>query len=212
MLKQYHIEICQRALARKFSGRALSTIIEANIAQDDLPGQIGHPEYHFDDSAFELGYVYLEEQRKIILDTLSPKNNVSLAWQAFGRLTHSAQDFYSHSNYLALWAQSTSGNELPPPHQVEALDMEIINHPDLRSGQVYFLEALAFIPALRPFTRRILPTHSHANMNLDYPERGALFPYAIEAAVKRTNHEFELLTARILEMVDQTALSKFTDL
>lgn len=54
MLTQYHIEICQGALVSKFSGRALSTIIEANIAQDDLPGQIGHPEYHFDDSAFEL--------------------------------------------------------------------------------------------------------------------------------------------------------------
>ncbi len=207
MLAQYHVEICQRALGSKFSECALNRIIQANIAQDNLRGLIGHPEYHFDDSAFEAGYAYLEEQRKIILDALAKGTDPTLGWEAFGRLTHAAQDFYSHSNYLVLWAQSFPKHELPLPDQVEALDHDIINHPDLCSGRIYFLEALAFIPALRPLTRRILPGHSHANMNLDYPERGPFFPYVIEAAVKRTQHEFELLAERIIEAAEMSALS-----
>ena len=211
MLSEYHIEICQRALGEKFSDRALKTIIKANIAQDGLRGQIGHPEYHFDDNAFEASHTYLEDQRLIIMGALSEGQNIETAWEAFGRLTHTAQDFYSHSNYLELWAQSYSDDELPLPHQVDALNQGIIKHPDLRSGRIYFREVLAFIPSLRPFTRRILPADAHANMNLDYPERGPFFPYAIEAAVKRTIFEFEQLSGRILDVEGETALSKFAD-
>ncbi|MBC8507026.1 MAG: hypothetical protein ISR58_09465 [Anaerolineales bacterium] len=212
MLSQYHRDICQRALESKFSSRALEIIIKANIAQDNLHGLVGHHEYHFDDNAFEAGYAYLEEQRNIILAVLSDGGNIVPARKAFGRLTHAVQDFYAHCNYLELWAQSFAEDELPPPHQVDALNQTIINHPDLRSGRIYFREVLAFIPFLRPFTRRILPADSHANMNIDYPERGAFFPYAIEAAVKRTLHEFELLSERILEIGDHIALKRFTDL
>ena len=40
------------------------------------------------------------------------------AWQAFGRLTHTAQDFYAHSNYVALWRER---NPAAPPDQIDAL-------------------------------------------------------------------------------------------
>ena len=66
LLKHYHIEICQRALGNFFSPRALRKIISANVAQDGLLGQIGHPEFHFDDNAIDLGYAYIEKQRQII--------------------------------------------------------------------------------------------------------------------------------------------------
>ncbi len=211
MLAEYHIEICQRALEGKFSVRALETIMDANTAQDNLGGQIGHPEYHFDDNAFEEGYAYLEEQREIIMTIFSEEGNIEHAWKAFGRLTHAAQDFYSHSNYLELWAQSFPKDEILPADQVNALDQDTLNHPDLRSGRIYFPEVLAFIPSLRPLTRRILPADSHANMNLDYPERGNFFPYAIEAAVKRTLYEYEQLSESILETADQEALDWFSD-
>ncbi len=212
MLSEYHIEICQRSLGDKVSDRALKTITDANLAQDGWRGLIGHHEYHFDHNAFEAGYTYIDKQRNIILEALSNAGTVELTWEAFGRLTHSVQDFYAHSNYLELWAQSISNDGLPPPSQVDALDQAIINHPDLRSGRIYVREVLGFIPLLRPFTRRILPLDSHANMNLDYPERGHLFPYVIEAAVKRTIYEFDQMTAHILKTEDKIALSKFTDL
>jgi hypothetical protein len=210
MLTQYHEQICQKALSSVFRPSALDIIIEANISQDKLRGQIGHPEFHFDDNALEAGYAYIEEQRQIVLYTLNSRDDPTSAWQAFGRLTHTAQDYYAHSNYLSLWADQFPAGELPPPPQVDALNPEISNHPKLRSGHVYFWEVLAFIPTLRPLTRKILPQDSHANMNLDYPERGPLFPYTFEAAVKRTQYEFELLTARIQDELGENALKRFT--
>lgn len=211
MLTQYHIEICKRALADQFSDRALQTIITANIDQDKIRGQIGHPEYHFDDNAFEQGNAYIEEQRCLILEALSNAAAVEVAWQAFGRLTHAAQDFYAHSNYLQLWVEQLPPEADPDPEQVSALDPAILEHPELRSGRIYLIEALTIIPALRPLLQRILPDDAHANMNLDYPERGLLFPYAIEAAVQRTVHEYRQLVSRIQWELQPAELARFKD-
>ncbi len=204
MLTIYHTEICQRALSKSFTPAALEVLIAANVAQDDLRGQIGHPEYHFDDSAFEAGYAYIAAQRNLIQEALK-REDKETAWQAFGRLTHAAQDFYAHSNYLALWLARFPKDSPPAPQDVDPLAPEILQHPELRSGQVYYLEVLAYLPALRPLTRKLLPAHAHANMNLDYPERGALFPYAIEAAVKRTRHELQ----QTLVLLDSEARARF---
>jgi hypothetical protein len=211
MLTQYHRQICQQALESVFSPNVLEIIIQANISQDHIRGQIGHPEFHFDASAFEAGNAYLEEQRQIILDNLSSRADPTPAWQAFGRLTHAVQDFYAHSNYLALWAARFPKSELPAPPQVDALNPEISNHPEIRSGNTYLWDWLAFVPGLYNLALRILPADSHTHMNLDHPNRGWLFPYAIEAAVQRTRHEFELIAARIQIALGEGALSVFTD-
>jgi hypothetical protein len=63
MLTQYHIEIMLASLGKRFSPRAMSVIIYANINQDRLAGQIGHDEFHFDNNAFDKSYAYIEEQR-----------------------------------------------------------------------------------------------------------------------------------------------------
>ena len=208
MLKSYHNEICTRALGSIFSLRALNVIIAANLAQDGLRGQIGHPEFHYDDNAFEASSFYIEKQRQTILDTLKsngkiPKN----AWEAFGKLTHTAQDFYAHSNYIRLWAKRHHPAELPAPKDVSALQPEIMNHPELHSGKVYLVDWLAFIPGLHGLTRRILPPDSHTHMNLDSPKQGSLFPYALKAATKRTIIEYE----HIRESLSPTAVAQFTD-
>jgi hypothetical protein len=52
MIAYYHREITREALEYKVSQAALGLIIEANLEQDRLPGQVGHPEFHFDDNAF----------------------------------------------------------------------------------------------------------------------------------------------------------------
>ena len=215
MLKSYHGEICRRALGSIFSSRALDVIIAANLAQDGLRGQIGHPEFHFDDNSFQAGSVYIEEQRQIILDTLNPGKGYLLsssrsgtipAWEAFGRLTHAGQDFYAHSNYIKLWVNIHHPTKLPPLDEVTALQSEILNHPDLRSGKVYLWDWVAFIPGLHGLARRILPRDSHTHMNLDSPKSGQLFPYALEAAVKRTIFEYEQITKGL----DPTSLARFT--
>lgn len=191
MLKKYHLEILQKSIVDKVSQRALETIGAANIAQDAIRGQIGHDEYHFDNNAFDASYAYIEENRAQIQPALEA-GDVETAWAAFGRLSHTAQDFYAHSNYLRLWmAQFDEGNA-PPVPEVAHADPVFLQHPELCSGKLYYpLEALSFIPALKKYVLPLLPKDSHAWMNLDTPEQGPLFDYAIAAAIKRTNDEWE---------------------
>ena len=199
MLVSYHAQVTTQALAGRFSPAALDTIITANVRQDAARGQIGHPEYHFDDNAFEQGYAYQEAQRGIILRILAKSDELLPAWRAFGRLIHSAQDFYAHSNYLALWARQFSMDEsLPPPSRVDAMEKGLLTHPALHSGRIYPAEVILWLlPFLKNWLYPRLPADSHAKMNLDCPERGPLFPYALEAARQRTIYEFELLGERL---------------
>ncbi len=75
------------------------------------------------------------------------------------------------------------------------MDPSLIHSPDLRSGKVYYpFELLYFIKRLRPFVLRFIPRDSHAWMNLDSPEQGFKFDYAMQAAIKRTVIEFEKTT------------------
>ncbi len=200
MLTQYHIEIMLASLGGRFSPRAMSVIIQANVGQDRLAGQVGHDEFHFDNNAFEKTYAYIEEQRALVVSSLR-SGDANSAWQAFGRFLHSAQDFYAHSNYITLWVDrfdpSTGSGQaaLPPPPEVDPLDPSLIHSPDLRSGKIYLpLDALYFIKRLRPLILRLIPRDSHAWMNLDTPEQGFKFDYAMHAAIKRTVIEFEKTT------------------
>lgn len=182
------------ALGRRFSPRAMSVIIQANVNQDRLAGQIGHDEFHFDNNAFDKSYAYIEEQRALVVSSLKVGNAVS-AWGAFGRFLHTAQDFYAHSNYITLWLDLFDGKPLPPPPEVDPADPSLLNSPNLRSGKVYFpLDMLYFIKRLRPLVLRLIPRDSHAWMNLDSPAQGFKFDYAMHAAIKRTVIEFEKTT------------------
>jgi hypothetical protein len=194
MLSRYHIEILSAALFDRFSSRALDAITTANILQDRLAGQFGHDEYHFDNNAFDKSYAYMEEQRRLTITSLQA-NDTPSAWSAFGRMFHTAQDFYAHSNYITLWVSLFDGSPLPPPSEVDPMDSSLIHSPDLRSGKTYYpFELLYFIKRLRPHVLRFIPRDSHAWMNLDSPEQGFKFDYAMHAAIKRTVIEFEKTT------------------
>jgi hypothetical protein len=204
MLTQYHIEIMLNALGERFSPRAISAVINANIYQDRLSGQFGHDEFHFDNNAFEKSYAYIEEQRALTVSALQ-KNDARSAWSAFGRMTHTLHDFYAHSNYITLWlarfdysprSEAERDGQTPPPSsEVDPVDLTLIQHPDLRSGKVYYpFELLYFIRATKALSLRILPKDSHAWMNLDTPEQGIKFDYAMQAAIKRTVIEYEKTT------------------
>ena len=198
MLRAYHTEMMHLALDGTFSPRALGKIIAANVYQDRLLGQIGHDEYHFDNNAFDKSHAYIEEQRALTVSSLLA-NNAPAAWGAFGRLTHTAHDFYAHSNYIDLWLASRQNGGLPPPSQVHPMDPELIKSRALRSGKVYWLEILTIIPPLRTVVLPLLPRDSHGWMNLDAPDRGPNFKYAFQAAVKRTTIEFEKTTRDLPE-------------
>src|SRR5215211_8643867 len=199
MLRPFHVEITHLALDDTFGKRALEKIIEANLNQDRLLGQICHDEYHFDNNAFEKSYAYIEEQRALTVSLLM-SNDIPSAWSAFGRLTHTAQDFYAHSNYIDLWLSCQPDGAVPTTSEVDPVDEDLIHSRALRSGKIYYpLEIFSFIKFLKPLVLPLLPRDSHAWMNLDSPAQGPHFLFAFHAAVKRTRLEFEKTTAGLTE-------------
>src|SRR6186713_2145136 len=197
MLQKYHIEILQQALGDRFSPSALEKIIQANVYQDRISAQFGHDEYHFDNNTFEKSYAYIEEQRALTITSLHKEDTLS-AWSAFGRLAHTAQDFYAHSNYIDLWLSRHANETHPDPSEINPADPQLIGSPDLRSGKLYYpLELLSYIKFFRPLVLPRLPRDSHAWMNIDSPEQGFKFVYVMQASIKRTAIEFERTKSKI---------------
>ena len=188
MRKIYHQRIIEQAVGRQVSKPALDIMIAANLGQDALYFQFGHEHFHYDSNTFVSGDAYVNEQRAMILPSLQ-KSQPQEAWQAFGRLSHTVQDLYAHSNYVEIWL--TKCNEPnPDPEKIDPLDTEILSYPGLHSGIPYFFfDALQFFNLLTPGMLKLAPENSHTRMNIDGPDR-VNFPYAYAAAVKRTQIEF----------------------
>ena len=207
MLIPIHEEMTREALSAHFSPRALEVIIAANRKQDALSGQIGHDEFHFDNNAIDEGYRYIKEQRGFVLASLLSPGVLS-AWIAFGRLIHTAQDFYAHTNYIPMWLDQHNGTP-PAAPEIDPVQKSLIKSPNLHSGKLYLpMDVLYFIPFLRKFSLALLPNDSHGKMNLDSPKQGPRFEYARAAAVKRTLYEFEILE----KILTPEMFAKFTDL
>jgi hypothetical protein len=193
MRKSYHRAITMQALSGYFSPPILEVIISANLGQDHwFYGQIGHPEYHFDQNAFLEGWDYIEHNRAIVRPALEAGDAFE-AQQALGRLTHAAQDFYAHSNYVTRWLSRFPDGQWPSPDEMDAFDDHLLQGPNLRSGRIYWpLELFSWIPGIGRLVTRLLPRDSHAWMNLDSPASGPAFAYAFTAAIKRTRYEYGL--------------------
>ena len=199
-----HRRITAQALEKRVSPVALENITAANLGQDALRYQIGHDHFHYDNNAFSAGDDYLDQMRRAAIDALG-RGQALPAWRAFGRLTHAAQDFYSHSNYTALWRER---HPQAAPDQIHPLLGDVLTDSRLHSGRLYYpLEALAFIPALRPLALPWLPRDSHAWMNKDDPSRPG-FDLARAAAVKRTVLEFE----NVIQALSPAQMTLFTGL
>jgi hypothetical protein len=198
MLQTYHRLITTQALNEVFSPPALEIIIAANLGQDHfLRGQFGHPEYHFDGNTFAESRAFIGRNRDLVRPALEA-GDAAAAQRALGRLTHAAQDFYAHSNYVALWLARFPPGGWPSPQEIEPFDEASLHHPDLRSGKIYMpLELFSWVPGLAPLFVPLLPRDSHAWMNLDSPSRGPMFAYALAAALKRTRYEYELTAANL---------------
>ena len=205
MKAPYHIQITETALKPHLSQRALQSIVRGNLGQDGLTGLLLHPEYHFDDNCFQAGEAFLAAQRRQAQSALLD-GDITKAWQAFGRLTHAAQDFYAHSNYTQLFREA---HPTSPPEQIDSLDPAILNSPRLRSGKVHWgwEILLHLLPDITERLHNSIPAGTHASMNLDHPGRGPFFPFAIQAAIQRTTHEYQLL----MEPLDAHTRQNFCD-
>jgi hypothetical protein len=199
MLIPYHRQILAEALSEQFSPQALAAIAKANAKQDYLRGQIGHDEFHFDNNAFEESFAYIAENRAQVRAALQ-RGDAQAAWAAFGRLSHTAQDFYAHSNYVPLWLAKFEGKSAPPAAEIVHDDEEILRSPALRSGKLYYpLELFSYLPLIGGFVLSRLPKDSHAWMNIDSPKRGEFFAYTFAAAVKITRDELNKIAETLNE-------------
>jgi hypothetical protein len=190
----YHRLMTEEALGAFFSAPALQEVVAGNFSQDSLWNLVGKDHLHYDGSAFAAGDAYLAEEREKVFASLKAASPAP-ARAALGRLLHTAQDFYAHSNYVTLWREQFPS---APPTQIEPLLPALLHSPRLVSGRVYWGEVFAFIPALKPLTRRLLPRDSHAWMNKDDPTRPD-FDYALAAASARTRAEWEQIRLRLSE-------------
>ncbi|MFC2064893.1 HET-C-related protein [Chloroflexota bacterium] len=204
MWVKYHQEITRKALQEFLPPLALNEIIKANSKQDALFYQLGHSHFHFDNNSFKESRSYIQDQRKKLFSCLEKYQPVS-AWKHFGRLLHSLQDFFAHSNYVTLWLERFDQKSLPHHESIDACDEQILESSHLHSGRLYYpLEVLSFIPGIRTLVLPLLPRDSHAWMALDGPESGENFSFAFSAAVKRTKIEFEDIISEL--SVEQLAL------
>ncbi|MEI2690680.1 MAG: hypothetical protein V9H69_13620 [Anaerolineae bacterium] len=191
---RYHVEITRQALADHLDEMALQVVVRANLGQDRLTNLVGHPEIHFDDSAFAAGEAYILAQRRQAAAAWLEQHDRPAALAAFGRLLHGRQDFYAHSNWVALWVASRGGPAQCTPDQVEICADPLLV-PQLISGTgVPWHFIVVRMPLLGRLARRsLIPADSHEAMNLDHPGRGPLFPFAMAAAIKHSRLELDLL-------------------
>jgi len=208
MYTQYHISMTRAALHEYFSESALKTIIQANITQDNLSGQIGHPEFHYDDCAFKAGDSYILELRIHIQSAIISGEKIA-AWQYFGRLTHASQDYYSHSNYINLWADRRENANKESITAADIVLPSIMEDPCLVSGRFYApWELITFLPWVGKKLARFFPDDSHARLNKDSPNRSKLFPIVYQAAVLRTIYEYN----EVIKLLKPKEQALFRDL
>jgi hypothetical protein len=207
MKSKYHREMTQNALGDIFSETALNTILRANVWQDRPNNQFGHDYIHFDGSAFEAGLSYIEQQKDLIITCLKI-DQIKKARKAFGQITHTWQDFYSHSNYVKLWLEANSDAR---PEDIDPSDPAILNSKDLMSGKNYgLMEFVSMLPLISKWLIPKMPADSHARMNMDDPSTGSLFPYGIAAGEKRTAQLWQEVRVKCAENeIPQSQIDRF---
>lgn len=185
MNSYFHTLITIDALADKFSESALNEIIKANVNQDSIIGQLFHNEYHYDNNKITQADQYINDQRIDCLQAIS-RSSIRSARKAFGRLIHTAQDFYAHSNYAKLYSTYFPDTDFQGSLS-ECLWPGILNDTGLRSHKVYFpIDHLSIFPFFAKRLYKYAPNDSHLRMNLDTPISGELFVLVYRLAIKRT--------------------------
>lgn len=194
MQARYHVQITRAAVGERFTETDFRRIVRANLGQDRLANLVFHPELHFDGGALREAQAYISQQRRLAARSLLTNHDRAGALAAFGRLTHTRQDFYAHSNWTALWVAQHGGLDRVIPEQIEVCP-DPLAVPGLISGNASVFHFLACrIPLYgRWHMRHLTPPDDHEAMNLDYPGRGPLFAFAVAAATKHTAVELESL-------------------
>jgi len=205
----YHTLITCKAVGDRFDPAALAQIICANHRQDGILNQLRGC-LHFDNRIAD-GLAYLETQHAQIEALASGQGAGESLRAAFGRLAHTAQDFYAHTNYARLWLARNGGLGETSADDIDALDVDLVAHPELRTGSfMLWRDWVYYVPLVKHLIRRLyVPSGSHEEMHLDSPDRGPEFPYVFAAARQRTQHEYQRAAGAILRAGGENALDRF---
>lgn len=212
MQSRYHIELITDALGSYFDPQALQQIIDANLGQDAFGYLLGkYPHYHCDNGQIAESLAYVKQEHQQIVTLAAAPGTSSQQRAAFGRLTHTVHDFYAHSNYVDLWLEANDGLANTTAAQIDGLAPALLDHPQLYSGSFkVWIDSLYYIPGFRPILRKLyLRSGSHEAMNLDDPDQGPKFYYAMVAAKQRTLHEYQRAAAALLAYGGEVALQRF---
>lgn len=97
MYTHIHKRITEKALRPILKAEALKTVTRANLLHDI---HVLTSEYHFDNCRFKAGIRYIEAQYSLAVSQANRDSRKAL--KAFGRVIHTVQDFYAHSNWIEL--------------------------------------------------------------------------------------------------------------
>lgn len=210
MLARYHDAITRAAIGLHFSAEAYDTLIRANWSQDAVPGLFDEVRHYTGDTR-EKAPAYIDEEFARIAELAPQPDRVTELRQAFGRITHTTQDFYAHTNYVDLWLAASGGLDNTTPDQIDGLDDSLRHSPDLiLCTFVNWRDWLYYVPLIGDLFRRIyLDPQSHEAMHLDMPSRGPKYHYAAEAARQRTVVEYNRACDLIREHGGHDALTRF---
>lgn len=220
MLSRYHIEITKRSLGAFFTFSSLRDITHANVAQDSIASLFGvEARRHVCDCTVGESLAYIAEEHALIVELSQQPGTESKQRAALGRLLHTAQDFYAHTNYVAIWAATQGQDVLQKGLDAlgvdglgtNAIDPTLFSHPALQIAEwVSWREPLYYIPGLGALLRRFwLPTSSHEAINLDSPKQGVYFYLAMAIARQRTLKEYSFAVAKIREVAGMEAVARF---
>jgi hypothetical protein len=205
----YHTLITCQAVGDRFDPAGLAQIIRANHGQDGTLNQLrGH--LHFD-NRIDDGWDYIEAEHANLAKLAAEQGSGDSLRAAFGRLTHAAQDFYAHTNYVRLWLALKGGLNETSPDDIDVLDAGLMGHPELCTGSfVLWRDWVYHVPVVKRLVRGLhVPPGSHEAMHLDSPARGPEFAYAYAAACQRTRHEYWRAAKAILHKGGEGALGRF---
>lgn len=209
MDSRYHVEMTQRVLAKYFAPGALREVVRANVGQDSLRGLFGFDAHrHFCDPNLAHSWAYVDAEHALIEDLAAKRGPVAQQRAALGRLLHTVQDFYAHTNYVDLWLTRYG---LAETDRIDGLDDGLIASPELRVGEwIFWRDSLYYIPVVGRLLRRIwLPAGSHEAVNLDSPARGPRFSLALSTAGQRSRLEYRRALQAIGRVGGPTALAAF---
>lgn len=123
----YHPAITTEGLASFLRTAVRRSINEQHAWMDDkFPfARAAHDEKHFDDCEFDGAAKFIREQYRVARTVLTVP---ALRWTTstmFGRILHTVQDFYSHSNWVELGFPLTTDN--PATAAVEVAQSDLVD-------------------------------------------------------------------------------------